>query len=159
MDKACKNGHISARRQSDNRCIECCRLRSLRSQRLLKAKDPDYYKKRRLNNIEKELERERRYRKENITSIRKSLTKWQKANKGKVNFHTAKRRAILKKATPSWLSPIHWNEILHIYISCPDTHQVDHIEPLQGINVCGLHVPWNLRHLPIKENQSKGNRC
>jgi hypothetical protein len=64
----------------------------------------------------------------------------------------AKQRTKVSQAMPAWVDE---EEIKRIYRNCPDGHHVDHIVPLKGINVCGLHVPWNLQYLPATENIKK----
>lgn len=87
-----------------------------------------------------------------------SESRYRKNNRGTVNFYTAKRRAAKLKATPKWLTYEHLEQIKDIYKNCPNGYEVDHIEPLQGESLCGLHVPWNLQYLLKSENRSKGNK-
>lgn len=68
----------------------------------------------------------------------------------------AKRRAAKLRATPAWADAM---AIRAVYASCPDGHdEVDHIVPLQGRTVCGLHVEYNLRVIPAAENRAKRNK-
>lgn len=80
---------------------------------------------------------------------------WRKNNPHKNNYKSNLYRARKLKATPKWVD---LNKIKEIYINCPKGYQVDHIVPLKGKLISGLHVPWNLQYLTPKENFKKGNR-
>jgi 5-methylcytosine-specific restriction endonuclease McrA len=83
---------------------------------------------------------------------------WQRNNPDKVAAKNAARRARRINATPSWLTEEDHHEILKFYTEAQRlNHHVDHIVPLKGKNVSGLHVPWNLQVLPPHENRSKSN--
>lgn len=72
---------------------------------------------------------------------------------------SAMRRADELRAAPPWLTAEHKEEIKAIYRLAKEKDlEVDHIVPLKGKSVCGLHVPWNLELLTQSENRSKGNR-
>ena len=49
-------------------------------------------------------------------------------------------------------------EINRIYKECPVDLQVDHVVPLNGKFVSGLHVPWNLQYLSPEDNNKKSNK-
>ncbi len=90
---------------------------------------------------------------------------YSKNNPGKINAKTAKRRAQKRKATPSWLTEDHWAQMEVFYVEAAvltrETgipHEVDHIIPLQGKTVRGLHVPWNLRVITRSENRHKSRK-
>lgn len=69
------------------------------------------------------------------------------------------RNQQIVKAFPKWLTQEELFQMARIYTDARMTgHHVDHIVPLQGSNVSGLHVPWNLQLLTPAENRSKGNR-
>lgn len=85
-------------------------------------------------------------------------------NKGQYNSSSSLRRAAKLQATPSWLTEKQLHDITVIYTACAKVsertgkpHHVDHVVPLQGENICGLHVPWNLAIIPAKMNLSKSN--
>lgn len=89
---------------------------------------------------------------------------WTKDNPEKNREKTAKRRAAKLNATPPWLSDADKAHINRTYKLAQmmqditgDKYHVDHIVPLQGKNVCGLHVPQNLQVLRADLNLSKSN--
>ena len=93
------------------------------------------------------------------------MVKYNKANRSKRTAQENKRRAGKLEATPPWLTEDHLKSIYSVYelakeceVLTGDKYHVDHIVPLQGKNVCGLHVPWNLQVLPADINIKKGNR-
>jgi 5-methylcytosine-specific restriction endonuclease McrA len=68
-------------------------------------------------------------------------------------------------ATPAWLTKEDHVQIQELYeiaqafkLYTGQQYHVDHIVPLQGKNVCGLHVPWNLQVLEASENIRKSNK-
>lgn len=71
------------------------------------------------------------------------------------NSRSAKYRASKIERTPKWAN---LEKITIFYRNCPKDKVVDHIIPLQGELVCGLHVLENLQYLTPKENCSKNNK-
>ena len=51
-----------------------------------------------------------------------------------------------------------YNEAARLTREKGESHHVDHIFPMQGENISGLHVPWNLQVLTGTENTKKGNK-
>lgn len=93
---------------------------------------------------------------------RKNATNWLRSNPGKANANTALYRSRKKSAVPKWANHCAINEmyVLARQISelMGEPWHVDHIVPLRGKTVCGLHVETNLQPLPGTLNMRKNNR-
>lgn len=99
----------------------------------------------------------RRYQKHRQRLI-KLQAEWVKANPHRRAVHC---RGITA-AMPAWLSAEQMEEMRLVYEKARRLtretgirHEVDHIHPIRGDSLCGLHVPWNLRVVTITENKRK----
>lgn len=100
-----------------------------------------------------------RYRINNGEKVRLSYNNWAEKNKGYLRNKDAKRRLALYNATPFYgYNSDEEDKIIEMYANTPAGYEVDHIVPLQGKNVSGLHVLCNLQYLPKHENRKKSNK-
>ena len=90
---------------------------------------------------------------------------WNKQNKPKKAALESKRRAALLQRTPKWLSEDDLWMLEQAYeLAALRTSMlgfpwhVDHVIPLQGRQVSGLHVPTNIQVIPATENVRKHNK-
>ena len=81
--------------------------------------------------------------------------KYYRNNKATRLASVMKRRIAKINRTPDWAD---LDEIREVYKNCPNGYEVDHIYPLQGKTVSGLHVSWNLQYLTPAQNRAKGNK-
>lgn len=132
------------------------------------------------NNKPETKERVAKWHAENRDRVSASRKRWYEKNKEKADAtarkyaqenpewkaaQCAKRRSRKLRACPSWLTSEQLTEIEAFYREAKKLfketnipHHVDHIIPLQGKCVSGLHVPWNLQILTASENSRKNNR-
>lgn len=125
------------------------------------AHQAKYYK----SNAEKIAAQRALYRVVNVEKIAARNAKYVKDNPGKINAHAARRRAVKLQRTPPWLTKHDHADIAKIYELCAERtrvtgiqHAVDHVIPLQGRNVSGLHIAANLQIITAAENCSKNNK-
>lgn len=127
-----------------------------------------------------ELAYKKQYRERTVQQRSEYMAKWREANKERVsqygvqyrherkewyNYLCQKRKIDLMNRTPAWLTEDDLWMIAEAYelaglraVVIGGEWHVDHIIPLRGRRVSGLHVPTNLRVIPRAENQRKTNK-
>lgn len=153
----CKRGHVAKRFLNGGHCMECNREINvvMRERPGARESASEYRKKWAAANPERRLANSRRWGAANPVRKHEGREKWRKANQPKVNAILAARSRRVKRATPTWVDMA---AIRGIYHACPQDMSVDHIVPINGENVCGLHVPWNLQYLTPSKNSTKSNK-
>jgi hypothetical protein len=158
----CVHGHVSHRRVSNTLCLDCSKANNLawreenpsygkdwrdaqgNYETIRKERNPEYYaqikSKWRINNRERDAE---------------STAQWRKNNPDKLRGLNANSKKIRRERTPPWAD---LSAIRQFYNNCPDGYEVDHIVPLRGKYVSGLHVIGNLQYLPEAVNRAKSNK-
>jgi hypothetical protein len=105
------------------------------------------------------------YRTKNRAKRLLQVAAWAGKNRGKSNAIKKAYKLAKARACPAWLTEDeHWMmyeayELAHLRSeSLGYVWHVDHIVPLRGRTVSGLHVPWNLQVIPGADNMSKSNK-
>lgn len=124
-----------------------------------------YFKSLTAEKTQKRLECTKNWREKNKDHVVQYGKQYAKANQAKRTALQRKRDIAKTQQTPKWLSNEQLKEIEQFYAMAkelesvfPWKQHVDHIVPLKGKTVSGLHVPWNLQILSAKANIQKGNK-
>lgn len=162
----CKHGHL-APRKTKGACVECLKVewatdnerrKGNPKTEAAKAAGKRYYERNRLEVIDRAQSR--------TAEKKQSYRRAHKvANPELYKELTNARRRRFRQATPKWLTTEHKMEIRLKYRLAIELsrrlgvlHAVDHIIPLQGEEVCGLHVPWNMEVITQEQNLKKSNK-
>ena len=104
------------------------------------------------------------WRANNLNKLREGAARYAAKYPEKILAKNAKRKADTLKRTPKWLTEKDLKEIQDIYLQARlmteitgTPYHVDHVLPLCGKYVSGLHVPSNLSVIPAGENLKKNN--
>lgn len=166
----CKHGHVALRKTKGS-CVECLKIewqkgnetradyfRAYNKKGEVKDRKNEWY----LANRDQVIAQAKLRPYETTKEYKRT---WKERNLVWVRADTKARRRKHRQATPKWLSSKQKAEIRQLYqiaITMTKTtgeqYVVDHIVPLRSDDVCGLHVPWNLRVITQEENLKKSNK-
>jgi len=160
----CKNGHVTSRYASSAECFFCRKDKNqsvavrekqiawaLKNNEQRSAVGKERYER---NKVWQQLRTQTKYV-NNKEKVNETNNRWIAKHKGIQAFYANKRRSAKKYRTPAWAN---LDAIKTIYANCPEGYHVDHVIPLQGKLVSGLHIESNLQYLPASENAKKFNK-
>ena len=181
-----KHPHLEGERYVSGACVMCSSENINKSRKANPERTKAHQAKRRLhvqNTVELKVKKNAlasKYRKENKEKCNATVRQWREKNRELSNSYvkkskaknpatvlanTIKRRLAKIHRTPNWLTADDFWMIEQAYeLSALRTKlfgvtwHVDHIIPLQGKLVSGLHTPYNLQVIPAVENLRKSNR-
>lgn len=168
----CAKNWVKARRLADPELDREWGRKSSAKQRAIRLQNPDLRRKTldygsayRRANQEKVEAKKREWAAAHPELVKAYARRTKTKNKGRVVAATVKRRLSKMRRTPKWVGSEEQWLIREIYeLAAMRTEalgfswHVDHIVPLQGKTVSGLHVPSNLQVIPAAVNIRKGNR-
>jgi 5-methylcytosine-specific restriction endonuclease McrA len=162
----CVRGHI-ALRKTKGACVECVKEDWAVDNERRKGKPKTtaavaagrrYYEKNREAVIARAAARP-------AEEKRRNRSDYKDRNVDVVRADTSVRKRRHREATPAWLTKEERLQMRELYVQARkltvvtgERYVVDHIVPLRGESVCGLHVPWNLRVITQDENLKKSNK-
>jgi len=166
----CKHGHV-APRKTKGACVECLKLEWERGNK----ERAEYFRE--YNKSDAGQKAKRGYYERNREAvIEKAASRSPEERRAARNRHKATnpdlykelvslRRRRFRNATPKWLTAedklnirLQYRLAIELSRRTGIRHVVDHIVPVQGVEVCGLHVPWNLQVITQEENLKKSNK-
>lgn len=166
----CKHGHI-ALRKTKGACVECLKIEWQQSA----VTRAEYFKDYNTSEAGKKAKR-KYYERNRKLVIARAAARTKEQKQQYRNAHKLRnpdiykslvslRKRRHKKATPPWITPEQKLSIRQLYLhameltkATGERYVVDHIIPLINPEVCGLHVPWNLRVITQEENLKKSNK-
>ena len=162
----CTRGHIALRKTKGS-CVECMkedwvidneRRKALPKSEAAKAAGKRYYERNREVVIARAAARP-------ASEVRQYKDRHKEKNPEYYKALTSVRKRRHRSATPKWVTKEQKLEMRKLYLSAQrltkltgERYVVDHIVPLINPEVCGLHVPWNLRVMTQEENLKKSNK-
>jgi hypothetical protein len=152
------NGYLSA-------CRDCAAERKRAWAQKNKSKIAEYQRQYRAEDREAHRARAAKWAADNKAKVSAQQARWRESNPDAVRAQKVARRARKLHAKPPWfgeLDELVMREAADLAARRASitgfSWQIDHIIPLQGVTVCGLHVGNNVQVIPATANRAKSNK-